>query len=1005
MRAALSTIQQTLTAEAAALLSQAIAEAARRRHGQTTPLHVAASLLSCPSGLLREACVRSHPHSSHRLQCRALDLCFSVALDRLPSSPPSNSESSSSSVTEPPISNALLAALKRAQAHQRRGCPEQQQQPLLAVKVELDQLVLSILDDPSVSRVMREASFSSPSVKANIEQSLSSPSNTSISQIAFFLPSHSSSTNGTNPYSNPQFHDRPDEVKRVLEIMARGQRRNPVLVGDSDPRPILRDVLRRIESGADPLVPASLRGAQVVSLEKDFAEQSRILARIRELGASIEGRTREASVVLDLGDLKFLVEGAGSAQHHQPIVASETARSAVVEMANLLNQFNNGSRQRIWLVGLATCATYLRCQVYHPAVEDNWDLQAAPIAPRSPLPHLFPRLGANGILGTSKETLPPVRSFPAATHVVSVPPRRSAPSLDRSDSSQKSSLCSLCMEDYECELAKLVATEFERSSSATKEKSGNPLPFWLRIAKEQDHSQPKEQEIKWKQRSAELLKRWQESCSKLHPHSSAVLIDSRKLTALSVSPALPQTPKLAHTRAMPSLQISSLKRAASPPDSPVKTDLILGQSKPSSTTVVKLHNDRVKDSAGCQQDKPDPCISEVDSFKRLFHGLTERVGWQTEAASAIATAVVQSKSGHRKPISIGSKGAVWLLFDGSDKVGKLKMAAALSELMFGTTPITVRLGASPIDKNYSNSDTVLRGKTSMDRVADALSRNPFSVIVIDGINSANNIDKNTIKSAMKRGRLLDSHGREISLQNAIFILLTDDPSLVHYEEKILESVRSEWSLEFAILESVGKRQPDWLCKDERSIKRSRESPPSLSLDLNLAIGTEDDENEDPAEGSGNSSDLTVEHEQEKENKRLVIKKLAETTVALPSWAPTELPLLVDEMVLFQPIDFTSVKRKVKDFIRSKFNEIICHAHSIRIDEDALDKIISGVRCNGLEEWAEMMLVPGIHQLKTRLKATAEPVTVQLIAKKVNPVVSRELLPAVVSAGSIKVSGF
>ncbi|KAI0492465.1 hypothetical protein KFK09_026738 [Dendrobium nobile] len=1000
MRAALSTIQQTLTDEAAALLSQAISEAARRRHGQTTPLHVAASLLSCPSGILREACVRSHPHSSHRLQCRALDLCFSVALDRLPSSLPSNSESSSSSVKEPPISNALLAALKRAQAHQRRGCPEQQQQPLLAVKVELDQLVLSILDDPSVSRVMREASFSSPSVKASIEQSLSSPSNTSISQIAFFLPSHSSSTNGTNPYSNPQFHDRPDEVKRVLEIMARGQRRNPVLVGDSDPRPILRDVLRRIESGADPLVPASLRGAQVFSLEKDFAEQSRILARIRELRASIESRAEEVSVVLDLGDLKYLVEGAGLAQHHQPIVASETVRSAVVEMTNLLNRLNNGSSHRIWLVGLATCATYLRCQVYHPAVEDNWDLQAAPIAPRSPLPHLFPRLGANEILATSKETLPPVmRSFPAATHAFSAPPRRSAPSLDRSDSSQKSSLCSLCMEDYERELAKLVATEFERSSSATKDKSGNPLPSWLRIAKEQDHSQPKKQEIKWKQRSVELLKRWQESCSELHhPHSSAVPIDSRKPTALSVSPSLPPTPKL-------SLQISSLKRAASPPDSPVKTDLILGQSKPSSTTVVKLHKDRVKESACCQQDKPDPCISEVDSFKRLFHGLTERVGWQTEAASAIATAVVQCKSGHRKLKSICSKGAIWLLFDGSDRVGKLKMAAALSELMFGTTPITVRLGASPIDKNYSNSDTVLRGKTSMDRVADALSRNPFSVIVIEGINSDNNIDKNTLKSAMKIGRLLDSHGREISLQNAIFILLTDDPSPVHYEEKILESARSEWLLEFAILESVGKRQPDWLCKDERSIKRSRESPPpSLSLDLNLAIGTVNDENEDPAEGSGNSSDLTVEHEQEKENKRLGIKKLAETKAPLPSWAATELPSLVDEMVLFQPIDFTSVKRKVTDFIRSKFKEIIYHEHSIRIEEDALDKIISFVRCNGLEEWAEMMLVPGIHQLKTRLKATAEPVTVQLIAKKVNHVVSRELLPAVFSAGSIKVSG-
>lgn len=154
--------------EAASVLNHSIAEAGRRNHGQTTPLHVAATLLASPSGYLRQACIRSHPNSSHPLQCRALELCFSVALERLPSA------NNMSPGDEPPISNALMAALKRAQAHQRRGCPEQQQQPLLAVKVELEQLIISILDDPSVSRVMREASFSSPAVKATIEQSLSS---------------------------------------------------------------------------------------------------------------------------------------------------------------------------------------------------------------------------------------------------------------------------------------------------------------------------------------------------------------------------------------------------------------------------------------------------------------------------------------------------------------------------------------------------------------------------------------------------------------------------------------------------------------------------------------------------------------------------------------------------------------------------------------------------------------------------------------------------------------
>lgn len=510
--------------------------------------------------------------------------------------------------------------------------------------------------------------------------------------------------------------------------------------------------------------------------------------------------------------------------------------------------------------------------------------------------------------------------------------------------------------------------------------------------------QPEEQELKWKQRSSELLQRWQESCSKLHPHS-AVQTHRRKPVAFSVSPALFLRPTLSIPGAIPTLKINSYERTASPPDSPVKTDLVLGQLNPSSTTMIKVHRNRIKDSVGSEKDDADPRISELDSFKRLFHGLTERVGWQPEAASAIAKAVVRCKSGHGKPRHIPSKRAIWLLFNGSDKVGKLKMAASLSELMFGTTPITIRL----TDKNYFDSNRVLRGKISMDRVADALCRNPFSVIIIEDINSANDIAKSTIKSAVKTGRLSDSHGREISLESAIFILLTDDSSSpTHYEEKILESARSEWSLEFAIVENVGKRHAEWLCKDERSVKRLKESPSGLCLDLNLSTCTED-ENEDPAEGSGNSSDLTVEHEQKYEHKRLVIKKLVEPTVVPLSWAAAELPKLVDEVVLFQPVDFTSVKRKLTEFIRSKFNTLVGHEHSLRVEEDALEKIMAGlwlagggIHCNGLEEWAEKTLVPGIHHLKACVKATAGPVIVQLKARKVKRDVSREweLLPVV-----------
>ncbi|CAL9112229.1 unnamed protein product [Musa textilis] len=492
MRAGLSTIQQTLTPEAASLLTCSIAEAARRNHGQTTPLHVAAAFLAAPSGLLRQACIRSHPQSSHPLQCRALELCFSVALDRLPASNPgADGGSRAAALAEPPVSNALMAALKRAQANQRRGCPEQQQQPLLAVKVELEQLLMSILDDPSVSRVMREASFTSTAVKAVVEQSLSSSSSAAtaasasapfIASLATVSPSPVASlvpglTSGATPsrnlYMNPRLQQhknnnacnvptsvkgcgdqpRTEDVNRVLDILLRSQKRNPIPVGDCNPDALMREVLRRIQSDDG---PSLLRNTQVIPFAKEIAatspDQSQITIKIRELTSSIESTICGSGrgVILDLGDLKWLVEspavsaGSGPMQLPKPVV-SEVGRAAVEEMGRLLKRFADGGR--VWLVGAAASATYLRCQVYHPTMEKDWDLQAVPIAPRSSHPNMFP---SSGMLGDSVGTSAPAKGLMgmgAAAVASSRPPERTIPS-------QRTTLCPLCLERYELELAK-----------------------------------------------------------------------------------------------------------------------------------------------------------------------------------------------------------------------------------------------------------------------------------------------------------------------------------------------------------------------------------------------------------------------------------------------------------------------------------------------------------------------------------------------------------------------
>lgn len=178
MRSGANSVQHLLTQAALGVLKHAVTEARRRGHPQVQPLHVVSMLLAHAGSRLRQACMLSHPQNAQTAECRALEVCFNVALDHLPQSAMATMAGSAVPTAfpqaQPILSNALMAALKRAHAHQRRGCPEHQQSPLLAVKVEIDQLIISILDDPSVSRVMKEAGFSSTNVKFNLEDGSSS---------------------------------------------------------------------------------------------------------------------------------------------------------------------------------------------------------------------------------------------------------------------------------------------------------------------------------------------------------------------------------------------------------------------------------------------------------------------------------------------------------------------------------------------------------------------------------------------------------------------------------------------------------------------------------------------------------------------------------------------------------------------------------------------------------------------------------------------------------------
>lgn len=1068
MRAGLSTIQQTLTPEAASVLNQSIAEAGRRNHGQTTPLHVATTLLASSSGYLRQACIRSHPNSSHPLQCRALELCFSVALERLPSA-----QNLSSPSLEPPISNALMAALKRAQAHQRRGCPEQQQQPLLAVKVELEQLIISILDDPSVSRVMREASFSSPAVKATIEQSLNSPTtavnSTPAIGLSGFRPAQSASRNvylnprlqqvnsnsnsnsnsdsnsdqpanrslymnprlqqqspNRNAYINPRLQQpnsnsdqpagqRKEEVKKVVDILLRSKKRNPVLVGETEPEVVVRELLQRIEKKE--VNECLLRNIEVVSLEKEFgSDRSQIPVKLKELGGLIDTRIANSDgaggVILNLGDLKWLVEqptpaGLGTGRAQQQIV-SEIRRVAVAEMKELLARYEEGNC-RLWMIGTATCETYLRCQVYHPSMENDWDLQAVPIAARAPLPAMFPRMGSSGILSSSVESLSPLKNFPTMT----TPSSRRL--VENTDPAQKEKCCRLCMQSCELELAKLKTAE-KSSLDAKPDATRQPLPQWLQIAKPDndnakspDQSQIKDQDTEWKLKSEEIQKKWNDTCLRLHPNFHHGVTCEKNAPASFPMRNLYNSNPLSNQAFQPKLQVNRnlggtlrlsrnpvleppAERVVTPPGSPVRTDLALGNPKVSESTPEKPQNELyVRDFIGCIPSKPEEKATETkkdklasildpDSFKSLFKGLEQKVPWQSDAASAIAANIIECRSGNSKRQGFGSKGDAWLLFAGPDRIGKRKMAMALSELICMSSPVTIRLGSRNNDD--AELDVNYRGKTSLDRIAEAIQRNPSSVVVLEDFDQADMLFRGSIKRAFERGRLPDSRGREVSLKNVIFILTTNHVTL--HEEKLANLSYRGWQLNLSVGAKTRKRSLHWL-QNNKTAKARTDAASSLSFDLNEAAFVEDDR----AEGSLNSSDLTIEHEIEH---NLLSSEPQIVTV------PHEFLSCVDEAIVFKSVDFASLQNKVTNTITSKFSSIIGQGITIEVSNEAVEQIVGGVWFGKteLDDWAEKVLVPSLHKLKNTLcSATTDENTIVKLesAQDLEKCSNEDLLPS------------
>lgn len=166
--------------------------------------------------------------------------------------------------------------------------------------------------------------------------------------------------------------------------------------------------------------------------------------------------------------------------------------------------------------------------------------------------------------------------------------------------------------------------------------------------------------------------------------------------------------------------------------------------------------------------------SERDKLLRLEDELHTRVIGQEEAITAIADAVRRSRAGLQDPKRpIGS-----FIFLGTTGVGKTELAKALAEYLFDDENSMTRIDMSEYQEKFSATRLIgappgYVGYDEGGQLTEAIRRKPYSVVLFDEIEKAHPDVFNILLQVLDDGRLTDNKGRVVNFKNSIIIMTSN----------------------------------------------------------------------------------------------------------------------------------------------------------------------------------------------------------------------------------------
>ena len=559
---------------------------------------------------------------------------------------------------------------------------------------------------------------------------------------------------------------RDEEIRRVIQVLSRRTKNNPVLIGDPGvgKTAIVEGLAQRITSGD---IPESLRDRRVIALDigallagskyrGEFEE--RLKAVLKEVQAA------DGQIVLFMDELHTIV-GAGAAE-------------GAVDAANLLKPML--ARGELRAVGATTLDEYRKHIEKDAALERRFQ----PVTIGEPdsdatiaiLRGLKERYEVHHGVRISDAAILAAATLSERYIADRFLPDKAIDLIDEAASRLKIEIDSMPTEIDEVE-RRIQQLEIERQA----------------LSKESDKASKKrlkalEAELaELREQSSEMKARWQTEKDAIDAIKEAkVELEeaNRDAERAERDADLERAAELRYGR------IPELEKTVSDEE----TRLTELHSEGRSMLTEEVTEEEIAKVVATWTGIPVSRLmeGEVEKLIHMEERLHNRVIGQDEAVASVSDALRRSRAGLADPNQpIGT-----FLFLGPTGVGKTELARALAEFMFDSEQAIVRIDMS----EYGEKHTVARligappGYVGFDeggQLTEAVRRRPYAVILLDEIEKAHPDVFNVLLQIMDDGRLTDGHGRTVNFTNSVLIMTSNVGSQFIAAEADEEKVRGQ----------------------------------------------------------------------------------------------------------------------------------------------------------------------------------------------------------------------